>query len=258
MNIIKLECMKLKNKVLLMILVMLFVYIFIAVLNLHSYAYDYQLQVWEKAGEFFDLIFPLLIMLLVGDMVYEDKKNNFILYIGNRIEVYKYLKYKKVGCILCASYMIFCVSFLSFVITQFIFPEVASVTYNTRNFEHVWIECYGRYPVIYVTLLCLWRCILAAVIVNFGFELSKVLTNKVLIIVTPFMVVLFLHFLLAILNVPAYSIIYSFDPSTLSSKAINFITMAAGPVLYLVLSLAVKIIGVLYEKCSISSKKDIF
>lgn len=236
----------------------LFVYIVISAWNLKQYIYDYQIQIWEKAGEFFDLMFPLIIMVLVGAMVYEDKKDHYIMYIGNRIKISSYLRYKKIGNMLASAYAVFGISFLSFVITQYIFPDAAGVSYNTKNFEHVWQEFYIHAPVAYAILLSIWRAVLSAVIVNFGFELSKYLMNRVLIIITPFIVTLFLHFVFAIFNLPAYSIIYSFDPSTLVPDAVSTLSMAAGPICFLVLAFLVKIIGEFYEKYFFYSKKDVF
>lgn len=257
MNIIKIELIKHKNRAIAVFTVTLLAYVFISAWNLKQYIYDYQIQIWEKAGEFFDLTFPLIIMVLAGEMVYEEKKHNYIMYIGTRIRIRSYLKYKKIGTMLAAGYVVFGISFLSFVITQYLFPDAAGVTYNTRNFEHVWLDFYLVAPVVYAVLLSIWRGVLAAVIVNFGFELSKYLMNRVLIIVTPFIVTLFLHFVLAIINLPAFSIIYSFDPSTLVPDAVSLRSMAVGPVCFLVFALLVKMIGEFYEKHCFYSKKDV-
>lgn len=248
MNIIRIEIRKNKNRCFLVTALTLIIFLIIAFVNLKQYIYDYQIGVWEKAGEFLDLLFPLLCMICVGEMVYEDKKNNFITYIGNRIRIKKYLQYKKVSYMLSASFFIFVVSALGFFITQYIYPKVGYISYNTINFRHVWNDCYINEPIVYAFVLSFWRSIIAIVIINLGFELSKYITNKVIIIITPFVMTIFMHFAFAILNFPQYSIIYSFDPSTLSYEAISLLSIMTGPFIFILLSFGVTIFGEVYEK----------
>ncbi|MEG1292462.1 MAG: hypothetical protein RSD28_09220 [Lachnospiraceae bacterium] len=253
------ECSRRKIQVLLLTLLAVLTVLVLAYLNLYTYVYKYQIDVWEQAGQIFSLLFPLLCMLCAGSMIYEDKRNSFLLYIQVRMPMKEYLASKKAACITVTFLFLFLASFLSAAIIYFLFPKVGGLyqVYQSGNFSHIMGNWYTEHALGYAFILSIWRGMLGGVIVNFGFHLSKYVTNKVVIYVGPFVLVMLLHFVLAIAGIPQYSIIYSFEPSGLVSSAITLWSVLIGPAQFLIFAFLAEIVGRYYENHCVNSPKNL-
>lgn len=232
-QLVKLEFNKIKYIYFISIVVAILSSLIMVTSVVTGYRYDHNIQIWEQSGDVFRVFFPIFAVLPTCWLMYYEKLNGFMGYVHTRVSLQKYITIKWLTVSFFGASIVFLVSFTSLIISLYFIPEVVpSLTDKTIN------RYAGYYlvhkPFLYGFLLCLWKGVIGFLIASLGFSLSLYVNNLLLILVGPFIYLMLENFLLAILNVPYFRLITSFDPSSLSSSVIHTHRLLIGPILLIV------------------------
>lgn len=211
-----------------------------------GYMYDYNIEIWEQSGEFFTFLFPLIAVVPTCWLMFYEKKNGFLSYTITRVARKKYIITKWLTVALGGAFIVFLVSFVGLLISLFVIPDVNISNAETARGAFI-SHYYINSPLLYGFVLSCWRFILAFLIATFAFVISLFIKNLFIILTGPFIYSILENFTLAILNVPQFRLVTSFDPSAISSEILSIGNLFIGP-LILIGCIVVLILYFIYIK----------
>lgn len=219
-----------------------------------NYALQYDLEAWERGTNILNFIFPLVVVLPLCWNVYYERKNNFMLYVLPRIKQNKYLTSKWIVFAISAFLILFIPYFISAIVSLYIKEPIisyASPDPDVDVFQHVFIKTFISSPLIYATVLSIYRGLLGVLVMSFGYVLALYVDNIFAILTGPFIYVTLENFILSILGMPKYRLVTAFDPTVLSVGCITKGTFFVGPVLVTLVILLIWFYYKVIKKASI-------
>jgi hypothetical protein len=162
--------------------------------------------------------------------MFYERKDSFIIYSLLRTSKKKYLLTKWLITSFGGGLIVFLVSITSLFFSLFIVPEKLPTVndYALKNFAgHYFVN----FPLQYGLVLSLWKGIIGFLIATFGFVLSLIVNNLLVILTGPFIYAILENFTLSILNVPYFRLVTSFDLNTLTASAISVDRLIVGPLI---------------------------
>jgi len=237
-NLLKLEWYKIKYTYLISLGISILYGCLMILPFISGYSYNHKIEIWQQSNQVFDLIFPLFTVLPSCWLMYYERKNNFLIYNLTRISKKKYIISKWLTTSVGSMIIVFVVSFAGLIFCLKFTNNVKLTGIKLNSYDTSLKEFYGYYlankPYLYGLLLSIWRSIIGFIIGTFGFVLSLYINNIFIILTGPFVYVLIQHYILSILGVPYYSIVTSFDPSTLAPIAVSLERILIGPFLLII------------------------
>lgn len=238
-NLIKLEWYKVKYPYIISLLISIIYSCLIILPYTSGYSYNHNIEIWQNSNQITDLIFPLIAVLPTCWLMYYERKNNFLIYTITRVSPKKYILYKLLMISLLSALIVFIVSFSGLIFSSIFTSHIGLTGIELQGYDRSLNQFGGYYlvnnPYLYGLVLSLWRAFIGAIVGILGFILSLYIDNIFIILTAPFVYVFISHYILALLGVPYYSIITSFDPSTLAMNAISIERLLVGPTLLLLI-----------------------
>lgn len=198
----------------------------------------YLIEQWNYGSDLFNFVYPLFSTLPFCFTMYFEKKNGFLKCVHNRINTKKYLRYEYFRQIAFGGICVALISFLSLLMSLYI---IKPPLIDYRNKSNLGEELLGQLqisiPLVYGTILSLWRGFIAALYTTTGFILSLYISNLFVILTTPFIYSIIENFVFSILGIPEFSICSSFYPNRLQPGVINGFTVLIGPFILIVINL---------------------
>lgn len=229
-NLLKLEFQKLKYPYLISLMIAILYSGLIIIPFQSGYLYSYNIEVWEESGELFTMLFPLFAVVPTCWLMYYERKNGFLNYTVTRVSKKKYVMTKWLVSSLGGSLIVFIVSITGLILCLYVIPDV-----TPQGTDHALNKFAGDYfvhhPLLYGLILSLWRMVIAFFIATLGFVLSLYINNIFIVLTGPFVYSIVENFILAILGVPYFRLVTSFDPSSLQASAITVQRLLVGPLL---------------------------
>lgn len=236
-NLIKLEWYKIKYPYIISLFISIIYSCLIILPYTSGYDYNHNIEIWQRANQITDLIFPLIVVLPTCWLMYYERKNNFLIYTITRVSPKKYILYKLLMISLVSASIIFIVSFIGLIICSIFTSHIELTGIELQGYDRSLNQFGGYYlannPYLYGLILSLWRAFIGAAVGILCFVFSLYINNIFIVLTAPFVYVFISHYILSILGVPYYSLITSFDPSTLAANAISIERLLAGPTLLL-------------------------
>lgn len=171
-----------------------------------------------RSNSYMALIFPLIILLIIGDSLFLDYNTSFLKFITCRIDLKKYIKLK----ILSISIISFSITFL-FQIIAFLYSFIFSYKGLPTNLSiekkvapYLYSNMFVEHPFTYIFLFMIVICICAMAISVLSLISSSILNNIFAAISMPWIIYLFIGQLLMFIG-PQTSIFYTMSPITMSS-----------------------------------------
>ncbi|WP_254903623.1 hypothetical protein [Clostridium tyrobutyricum] len=160
------------------------------------------------ANSYMSMVFPIIILLTVGDSLIQDMKTGFLEFYLTRIDCKKYIFAKNVSVGIVG----FIVA-LIFQICGFIYTVCTHPFYLPKDLDKAPLFLRGMYmqvPYLYILMTMIIFSFIAAAVVLFGMLLSNKLKNSVQAILLPYVIYLILG--LGIYNGIPVPSIYAFSP----------------------------------------------
>ncbi|MDR0286488.1 MAG: hypothetical protein LBI03_02090 [Clostridiales bacterium] len=235
-RLVKNELVKLKIPVILTVVLLSITAIVLTGTLYKSYSLDYDLEAWEIGREIIDFLFPLFVVVPICWLMYYERKNNFLLYTVPRVGKAKYLTAKWMAAAVSAFAIIFTPYFLSAVFALYVKPPIVPHIRlsDVSPFTHIYLDTFINAPLMYAFLLSLWKSVIGVMVMSLGFVLSLYVKNIFVILTGPFIYSTLENFSLAILGMPEYRLITSFEPSVVSEKGISLVSPVIGPMLLII------------------------
>lgn len=237
-NLLKLEWHKIKYPYLFSLFIGILYSCIIILPFIYGYSYNHNIQIWQESNQVFDLIFPIIAVLPICWLMYYERKDNFLAYTLTRVSKKKYILSKWLMTSIGCATIIFVVSFAGLIFCLRFTRNIKFTGIELQGYDSSLKTFCGYYlvnkPYLYGLVLSIWRGIIGFLIGTLGFVLSLYINNIFIILTGPFVYTFLEHYILAILGVPYYSIVTSFDPSILDSHAISPVRILVGPFLLLV------------------------
>lgn len=204
-----------------------------------AYALSSQLEVWEIGMGIINFVFPLIAVLPTGWLMYYERKNNFLIYTLPRVSKKDYILAKWIVVAGSAFVTMFAIAFAGVLTALVIIPQIqvmetvidtVSGQYRTTLTDsHVLGSLFETNALKYGFLLSLWKGVLAALMASMGFIFSLYIKNLFIIMTGPFLYYMLENFTLAVLQIPQYRLVTSFEPTSLSASSISTLSMLTGP-----------------------------
>lgn len=225
------------KKIIFPYLIGLFLSVVFSVVSIHfvssGYQYNYNIEVWIQSGEIFTLLFPLFVTIPTCWLMFFERKNSFITYTINRVEKNKYLFTKWLVSALGGAFIVLSASLTGLIVCLFFIPNIQP-TKNDYAIENFAGYYFVHKPFLYGLILSLWKSVIGFLIASLGFVLSLFANNIFIILTGPFVYLVLENFILAILKIPYFRLVTSFDPTTLTPDAISIGRLAVGPLLLII------------------------
>lgn len=238
-RLILLEWKKVKWPVLIVLFVATIASMILSSTLYKNYALEYDLEAWEVGMEYISFLFPLIVTVPIGWLMYYERKDNFIIYTLPRVSKKKYLLSKWIVLAGSAGTSMFIIMFAGVLTALYlkpeIVPELVFVDPITGELisqilsHHFMGELFVNHPLVYGLLLSVWRGLLAALVATFAFVLSLYIENLFIILTGPFIYGILENFILSILEIPQYRLVTAFDPTAVAN--VNGYSFVAGPLL---------------------------
>ncbi|ABS32968.1 ABC transporter permease [Clostridium botulinum] len=151
------------------------------------------------------IVFPIIILLVVGDSLIEDVKTGFLQFYLTRTDWKNYIRSKTIA----VSLVSFMVTFI-FQVCAFIYSMITHPFYIPRNIDAAPSYARGLYmlnPYLYILLICIIFSLISIVIALFAIALSNRLKNSSQAILIPWILYLILG-----IGLNCIDSIYSFSP----------------------------------------------
>jgi len=237
-NLLKLEWYKIKYPYLISLCISTLFSCILILPFISGYSYNHNIEIWQQSNQVFDLIFPLIAVLPSCWLMYYERKNNFMACTLTRVSKKNYIISKWLMTSMGSAVIIFIFSFIGLIFCLVVTNNIELSGIKLQGRDTSLEALYGYYlvnkPYLFGLCLSIWRAIIGFIIGTLGFTLSLYVNNIFIIMTGPFVYVFIQHYILAILGVPYYSIITSFDPSILASKSISLERLLIGPFLLIV------------------------
>lgn len=180
-------------------------------------------------NSYMPLIFPLVILLIIGDSLFLDFKTGFFQFSISRITHKQFIKYKTIAI----SLVIFIVNLIfqlaAFLYSIFTSPYHLPTKAGIENIisPNVGIGLYVNSPFAYIFIIMIFFSIIAMAIAVFGLITSNIFKNVFAIVSIPWIIFIIIGQLLMIIGYGT-SIFYHFSPiqmlgPCLFEKNYNFI-----------------------------------
>lgn len=211
-----------------------------------GYELNYDLEAWEVGREIIDFLYPLFVVVPICWLMYYERKNNFLLYTIPRVGKSKYLTAKWTAAAISAFAIIFIPYFLSAIFALYVKPPIEPIVhilppgeiYTPSPFEHIYLETFTSAPLLYALLLSLWKSVIGVMVMSLGFVLSLYVKNIFVILTGPFIYSILENFSWAILRIPQYRLVTSFEPTAIAEELITPFSSAVGPALLIAFTAA--------------------
>lgn len=234
-SLLKIEWFKIKYPYLISVFISILYSCIMILPYISGYSYNHNIEIWQNSNQVFDLIFPLVAVLPTCWLMYYERKNNFLSYTITRVSKKKYILSKWLMTSIGSSIIIFIISFVGLIFCLNFTKNINLTGIELQGHDTSLGQFFGYYlvnkPYLYGLVLSIWRSIIGFIVGTFGFVLSLYINNIFIILTGPFVYVFIESYILAILGVPYYSIVTSFDPSTLAPQAISIGRLLIGPIL---------------------------
>lgn len=244
-TLIKLEWDKLKYPYIISLVISLIYSCLILIPYTSGYDYNHHIEIWQNAHNITSLIFPLMVVLPTCWLMYYERKNNFLVYTITRVSPKKYILNKLLMISSLSALIIFAVSFLSMICCLVFTSHIELTGIEIQGHDRTLEQFCGYFlvnnPILYGLILSFWRALIGTGVGILGFVFSLYINNIFIVLTAPLAYVFISHYILAILGVPYYSIITSFDPSSLAAKAISIERLLVGPILLILTIICVLI-----------------
>ena len=192
-----------------------------------SYDLQYDLEAWEIGTEYLSLLYPLFAVVPLCWNLYYERKDNFLLYVMPRVKMRKYLAAKWIAYALGTLCIIVIPYILSAVFALYVKAPVVPLYENP--FSHVFQSAFTKTPLLYASVLSLWRGAVSLLVMTFGFVLALYCKNIFVILTGPFMYSVLENFVLSVLRLEQYRLVVSFDPTTVTPQAVSIFSFLVGP-----------------------------
>ncbi len=225
----------------------------IGLASLKSYVYYHKIEVWEQEEELFCFLFSAVATMPVCWLVYFKRKNHYIDYTVPRISKSRYLLTEWLIVALASAFIVFTISFVSFLAAEFAIPAVKAPDHHDESImNHFSGYSFVKSPVLYSLKLSGWRAVLGFLLGSMGFVFSLFEKNIFVVLSGPFIFTLLDSFILANIRIPEYSLFVSFDPSSLVQGATSIFSFMIGVIILL---FATGFLFIYYKKIK---KEDIY
>jgi hypothetical protein len=196
-----------------------------------GYSLDYDLEAWEVGREILDFLFPLFVVGPVCWTLYYERKDRFLMYTLPRVSQWRYLTAKLVVAAVCAFVILFIPYVLSAVVALYVKAPILPMIRpeGTTPFSHIYLNLFIDNPLGYALALSAWKGVIGALVMGLGFLLSMYVKNIFIVLTGPFVYSILENFIWAILRIPQYRLITSFEPTVLSEDAIIWWSTLVGP-----------------------------
>ena len=199
-----------------------------------GYSLTYDLEAWEVGTAIISFLFPLFVVVPVCWTMYYERKDRFLIYTVPRVGKLRYLAAKWIAAAIAAFAIMFIPYLLSALAALYLKPPI---TPWPRDFSHAYLELYVSTPLLYAVLLSAWRGVLGVLVMSLGYVLSLYVGNVFVILTGPFIYTILENFIFAILLLPQFRLVTSFEPDSVSSELFTPWAPLVGPaVLILVTS----------------------
>lgn len=253
-RLLKLEFCKIKYVYIISLLLGIIYSGVIIIPHLSGYQYFHNIEIWDETNEIFTLIFPLMAVLPTCWLMYYERKNKFFSYTLIRVSSRRYLFSKYLVSTLGGALIVFLISFVGLIITLYFVPGIEPNP-SSKGYDYALRNFFGFYfvnkPFIYGTVLSLWRAFIGAVVVTFAFVLSLYINNIFVILTGSFVYSILENFTLAVLGVPYYRLVTSFNPNNLTPSAVSVPRLLVGPFLLVFLTILIIIYFKWIKKASL-------
>lgn len=234
-KLLKLEFKKIKNLYVLSLLLSIIYGGAMIIPYLSGYQYYRNIEIWDASNEIFTLIFPLIAVLPTCWLMYYERKDNFLIYTLSRVSKKKYIFSKYIVSACGGAMLVFFISFVGLIVALYFVPDVKpTVMGNDYALDKFFGSYFVNEPLLYGTVLSLWRACIGLIVVTFAFLLSLYVNNIFVILTSSFIYSILENFTLAILGMPYYRLVTSFSPNILSPSAITIMRLLVGPALFIV------------------------
>ncbi|EPY2275045.1 hypothetical protein ACXAUS_003967 [Clostridium sporogenes] len=155
------------------------------------------------------IVFPIIILLVVGDSLIEDVKTGFLQFYLTRTDWKNYIRSKTIA----VSLVSFMITFI-FQICAFIYSMITHPFYIPRNIDDAPTYARGLYmlsPYLYISLIIIIFCLISTAIALLSIALSNRLKNSSQAILIPWILYLILGIGLNFIS----PLTYSFSPVTM-------------------------------------------
>lgn len=195
-----------------------------------EYTIHFELDPWEIGTEFLSLLFPLFVTVPICWQLYYERRGRFLTYTLPRISKRRYLATKWCACAVSAFLIIMLPYFISALFALYV-RAPQELKPLPGGYSHIFLSLYAQKPVLYALLLSVWKGLMGALTMSFGFVLALYGSNVFVILTGPFIYVILENFFWAILGVPELRFVTAFEPTSLSALAVPALSFTAGPAL---------------------------
>lgn len=174
------------------------------------------------SNSYMPLVFPLIILLVVGDSLFLDKSTSYLNFITCRIDLKKYMKYKILSISIISFgvtfiFQVFCLIY-TFIVSDKCAPTKLAIENNIA--PNIGGNMFIEHPFIYLLIFMFIISLCAMAISIISLISGNISKNLFAAIAMPWVGYLILGQLLMILA-PQTSVIYSISPITMSSLFIH-------------------------------------
>ena len=205
-----------------------------------GYSLQYDLEAWEIGTELFTLLFPLLVVVPLCWNLYYERKDNFLLYVKPRVRMRKYLFAKWMAYAVGTLFIIVIPYITSAIFTIYVKAPIVAV--YQEQFSHVFQSAFIETPLLYATVLSLWRGVISLLVMTFGFVLAMYCKNVFVILTGPFMYFVLENFVLSVLRLEQYRLAVAYDFTAVTPSAVTTLSYITGPVTLLIAIVCMAII----------------
>lgn len=139
-----------------------------------NYSLEYDLEAFEIGMEYINFLFPLIVTLPVGWLMYFERKNNFLIYTLSRVSKKKYLWLKWFTLAGSAGFSIFIIMFVGVLTALYLKPGITpELTFRdpltgeltSAILSHHFLgDLFAHQPLVYGLLMSVWRGGLAVLV----------------------------------------------------------------------------------------------
>jgi hypothetical protein len=181
----------------------------------------YDAVIWAQSG-IIGLIVPLIAVLPFADSFAHDRSLGFLRFLITRATYRRYLIGKYIASFLSGGFAVSIAMSFSFLFSVFTFPRglnpdpFAARIQPSENLGPFGF-LYDTAPDLYIFSLITMSFFFGATYAIFGLSLSTFMDNRYIVLATPFVIYNIAHFVLAILQIPAWSPVSTLVPHWLTN-----------------------------------------
>ncbi|ARU60614.1 hypothetical protein CBW65_05600 [Tumebacillus avium] len=153
------------------------------------------------------LLLPLLAAIVYADSYLLDEKSGFTKSIYTRVSKGKYLISKFLVTFLTGAMAVLVPLFIHLLVTAMLLPSMmpdpASGT-SPMIEGKMWLDFYYEHPYAYIFSYMLIDMLFAGALATFGLAVSVFVKKRFVVLLAPFLLYLFLFFILQLLGLPAW------------------------------------------------------